>query len=138
MVILWAFLWITYIVNFFIACLYIKQNANILSILNRLYPGICAKIYILQLFIKAYISQWLRESVVKININEYELNHIIEGRLVKIRVKRIIPNVIDVQDRETEESYFDKYDNYLHFKQVLPFDDKQVIYYYEDGTCDIN
>jgi hypothetical protein len=84
-----------------------------------------------------YFRQWLQKNVIKINKNEYEIHHVIEGIPIKLRLKRIIPKIIDVRDFVTNKSYEGTMNEYLKFKQVFPLETK-TIYFYEDGTSSIN
>lgn len=130
--------WVTFVFNCLITTIitisFLKKKINVIYFMNKIYPTIYDKFYALYFLSVLYVRQWLQKNVIKINKNEYELHHVIEGAPIKLRLKRVIPKIIDVRDCVTNESYEGEIINeYLKFKQIFPLEVK-VNYFYEDGT----
>lgn len=83
---------------------------------------------------EVYVRQWLQKNVLKVSDLEYELTHVIDGELVRVRIKRVLPRIVDAQDFETEESVIEDAHEYASYRQV-PWTNRRLIYYHEDGTC---
>lgn len=130
--------WTAFVFNFLITTAitvsFLKNNINIILIIHQIYPTIIDKCYALYFFAVVYFRQWVQKNVIRINKNEYELHHVIEGVPIKLRLKRVIPRIIDVRDSVTDESYVRVAKDYLKFKQVFPFDINAVYFYEEDDS----
>jgi hypothetical protein len=111
---------------------WMARNATLLLIAHSLYPSLFDKLVAVKFIVEVYARQWLQKNVTKISQSEYELTHVIDGELVRMRVKRVVPKIIDAQDCETEESVPQALP-YASFRQI-PWPNRPLIYYYEDGT----
>lgn len=127
----------SYVINFSVTCaiLYtcLTRYTTVFLIAHSMYPGFFDKLAAIQFVVAMYARQWLKKNVKKLANDEYEVTHVINGELMRARLKRVLPRVVDAQDYETEESVMQDAQPYLTYRQV-PWTSKKLIYYYEDGT----
>jgi hypothetical protein len=119
-------------ITFFFLYALLARYTAVFVIAHSIYPSFYDKLVAAKLIVEMCVRQWLQKNIVKFNEFEYELTHVIDGELVRIRLKRVVPRIVEVQDCETEESLPQAL-SYALFRQV-PWPNQRLIYYYEDGT----
>jgi hypothetical protein len=86
-------------------------------------------------FLRIVLYQWFNKCIVKTEKDTYDLVHVIDGKLVKITIEKIYPEIIDVEDFETGCSLYEE-SRYL-YKQVDHFPSVKSIIYFDDGETEI-
>jgi hypothetical protein len=108
----------------FLICLMIK---GIKSLKRKI-------IFIFQL-LWIVILQMLQSSCVRIAVNEYELRHVINAELIKIKIKRSAKQVLDVKNNHG--SLLNDAKPYLLFDPISWKPSEKVTITYKDGTVDV-
>lgn len=127
--------WLSFVANCLwtgsIVCYYLYKYYDAFVVLDLICPKLREKLSVLYLMMIVHFRQWMNKNLVKLDNGTYEVNLVINGKLVKIKLERVTPRVVDVQD--DEESIMNKVEPYLLYKQLEWKHDNAVIYY-EDGT----
>lgn len=105
-------------------------------LLDCMYSKFWAKIRFCGGVASFMLKQWINSSVKKIGKDTYELTFATQGEISKIVVTKTCPEIVDIQNRETEESYMDELGPFVRYhvkKWVTP---APSIVYYENGKTD--
>lgn len=121
----------------FVSSYFIWPHIHHLLLLNRalclIYPNWYSRSAFMCKLLYIYIWQSLNKCVTKIGSNEYELCHVLDSELVRIKIKRINPVVIDVQNEEGN-SLSEEEMSFFKFEVVYKFSQLPLYIYYDDGT----
>lgn len=115
----------------------IKHTSNcweVCRILDSVYGRFWDKVVFFRVICLLMLRQWLNGSVVRLGKDRYELTFVIKGRKAKIVVVKVVPEIIDIQDTETDESYMESLGEYTQFRQEQWTPPRPSIIYYEDGS----
>lgn len=83
-----------------------------------------------------FFRQWLNGTVKRVGKNTYELKVLICGEECRFIVEKRVPEIIDVQSIETNESYMDIAAPYVKYGNVKWIPPSSSIAYFENGTTE--
>lgn len=114
-----------------------KHTWKFLTLLDCIYTNIWDKILFCIGIASFAIKQWMKNNVRQVGKNTYEISFMVQGEISKIIVEKTIPEIVDIQNKETDESYMEKLAPFVKFqvkKWVAP---EPSVIYYENGETDL-
>lgn len=107
------------------------------TLLDYVYSRFWDKIQFCVGIVSFMIKQWINNSVKKIGTNTYELTFVIQGDISKIIVTKNYPEIVDIQNQETEESYMNELEPYVRYNAKKCEVPAPAIIYYENGKSEL-
>lgn len=104
------------------------------TLIDRMYGRAWDKLMFFWGIALCLYRQWLNNNVKKLGKNKYELSFMIGGEMCKLVVNRVIPEVVDVQDMDTDHSYMEELAPYTRFRVDEWEAPTPSVIYYDDGT----
>ena len=110
-----------------------SSTFQIFKLLDCMYSTVWKKFVFIGGVCMFLYRQWLNDTVKKLSKDKYELSFSINGEMSKIIIEKIYPEIVDIQNPQTDES-LDKFIPYNRFKLVSFDIPPPCVIYYDDGT----
>ena len=82
-------------------------------------------------------KQWVNDTIKRTGKNMYELSFMIKGKVAKLNIEHIVPEIVDIQNKETGESYIDELGPFINYRVNSWRPPAPCVVYYEDGKSSL-
>lgn len=102
--------------------------------IDILYISLWDKMMFVCGMISVVYRQWLNSNVRYVGKNTYEISFFADGVISKIKVEKILPEIVDIQCEGTDESYMETAAPYVRYRALSWIPEKTATAYHMDGT----
>lgn len=110
---------------------------KIFRALDNVYTKLWDKLCFCRGILAIMYKQWINDTIKRTGKNTYELSFVIKGKVSKINIEHIVPEIVDIQNKETGESYIDEIGAFINYRVKSWIPTAPCVVYYEDGKSSL-